>query len=154
MSTKFMSHQTLKYGILTLVGLGLALSQLQAAITINIGAEKLKDPGGYDMAVAGVVVLVADANRNGFGGAGDTSFVTGDDVMIAKWDIASGGGNNPGAFQGTTGSVPFSGDWDEGDPLAIYWFPTLTSADASPGAAVPYGMFRVIAESLTLSGTI
>ena len=94
------------------------------------------------MAVEGVLVLVTDANRDGFAGPSDTAFVQSDDVMIAKWDIAGGGGNAPGVFQGSTGSVSFSGDWGEGDPLAIFWFPTLSAADAAPGASVPYGTYR------------
>jgi hypothetical protein len=154
MIKQFLSQKMIKVACLALLGMGLTLSQLQGAVSINISAEKLKDPGGFAMAVEGVLVLAADANGDGFGGAGDTSFTVGDDVMIAKWDIASGGGNAPGAFLGSTGSVSYSGDWGEGDPLAIYWFPTLTSADASPGAAVPYGWYRVIAENLTLSGTL
>ena len=93
-----------------------------------------------DMA-AGVVILVADTNGDGFDGPSDTAFVTRDDYLIGKWDIAAHDANAPGTFRGTTGAVSFSGDWDEGDPLALYWFPTLNGASEAPGEAVPYGMF-------------
>ena len=131
-----------KIGILSLVGVCLLSVQIQASVSFTISAERLQDPGGIDMAKSGVLVLVADTNGNGFQGPSSTSFVTGDDHMIGKWDIAAGGGNAPGAFQGTTGAVSFSGDWGEGDPLAIYWFPTLDASSEAPGEAVPYGMYE------------
>ena len=93
------------------------------------------------MAESGVLVLVADTSGDGFQGASPTAFVTADDYLVGMWDIANGGGNTPGAFQGTTGAVSFSGDWGEGDPLAIYWFPTLSLPSDAPGEAVPYGMY-------------
>ena len=142
-----MSHKLTKVASITVLGLGLAVSQLSAAISINVSAEKLKDPGGYDMAVSGILVLVGSTTDANFSGPTDSSFVQDDDAVVAIWDIASGGGNTPGAFLGGTGSVSLGGDWDAGDPLAIYWFPTLTAAvdinNTVPLAAIPYGMFRV-----------
>lgn len=94
------------------------------------------------MATTGIIVLVGSTTNENFAGPTDAAFVQGDDAVVAIWDIASGGGNTPGAFSGSSGSVSLGGDWDAGDPLAIYWFPTLTIADSAPGAAVPYGMFQ------------
>ena len=130
-----------KYGFLSLLGVCLLSAQIQASVSFTISAERLQDPSGIDMAESGVLVLVADTSGDGFQGPSSTSFVSGDDHMIGMWDIAAGGGNTPGAFQGTTGAVSFSGDWGEGDPLAIYWFPTLSLPSEAPGEAVPYGMY-------------
>lgn len=138
-----MSQKISKVACLSILGIGLAVSQLQAAVNINISAEKLKDPGGFSMAVDGVLILVADAAADGFGGPSDTAPVQADDVLLAAWDISTGGGGTPGAFLGSTGSLSFSGDWGAGDPLAIMWFPTSTTAAETPGAAVPYGMYTV-----------
>ena len=130
-----------KIGFLSLLGICLLSAQIQASVSFTISAERLQDPAGMDMAESGVLVLVADTGGDGFQGAGSTAFVTADDFQVGMWDIATGGGNIPGAFQGTTGAVSFSGDWGEGDPLAIYWFPTLSLPIDSPGEAVPYGMY-------------
>ncbi len=142
-----MSQKLTKAASIAVLGLVIAVSQLPAAISINVSAEKLKDPGGYDMAVSGILVLVGSTTDAIFSGPTDSSFVQDDDAVVAIWDIANDGGNTPGAFLGGTGSVSLGGAWDAGDPLAIYWFPTLTAAnnidDTVPSAAIPYGMFRV-----------
>ena len=117
------------------------LNSMGSASVSHISAERLQDPSGIDMAESGVLVLVADTGGDGFQGASPTAIVTADDYLVGMWDIATGGGNTPGAFQGTTGAVSFSGDWGEGDPLAIYWFPTLSLPSEAPGEAVPYGMY-------------
>ena len=141
-----MSQKITKVACLAALGLGLAMGQLQAAISINVTAEKLKDSAGFDMAVSGVLVLVGSTTDANFSGPSETSFVQDDDAVVAIWEIAADGGNTPGAFSGGTGSVSLGGDWDAGDPLAIYWFPTLTAADpvssTVPVAAIPYGMFQ------------
>ena len=132
-----------KYGFLSLLGICLLSAQIQASVSFTVSAERLQDPAGMDMAESGVLVLVADTGGDGFQGASPTAFVTADDISVGMWDIATGGGNIPGAFQGTTGAVSFSDydNWGEGDPLAIYWFPTLSLPIDAPGEAVPYGMY-------------
>ena len=145
-----MSHKTLKLSLFSLLSVTILVSQLSAAITINITAEKLKDPGGFDMATTGVVALVADIGTAGFSHPSDTA-LEGDDFLVAAWDIA-GGGNAPGAFLGEVVNINFSGDWAAGDDLALYFFPTLALTDPpASAAAVPYGMFRV--EVADLDGT-
>jgi hypothetical protein len=146
MRNNFMSLNLVRFILPSIVGLGLAVSQLQAAVTISVAAEKLTDPGGQAMAVSGILVLVADADDNGFGGPSDTAFVQGDDVLLGVWDIASGGGNAPGAFLGET-NVTLSGNLGAGDKLAVMWFPTLAASNpienTSPGASVPFGMYTI-----------
>lgn len=103
------------------------------------------------MAVTGVLALVADTGTEGFSGPSGT-LLEGDDYLVGAWDIATGGGNAPGSFLGTTGSVTLSGDWAAGDPLAVYFFPTLVLTDPPVSAeAIPYGMFRI--ETGTLDQT-
>ncbi len=130
-----------KIGFYSFLGVCFFSAQIHASVSFTISAERLQDPSGIDMAESGVLVLVADTGGDGFQGASPTAIVTADDYLVGMWDIATGGGNTPGAFQGTTGAVSFSGDWGEGDPLAIYWFPTLSLPSEAPGEAVPYGMY-------------
>jgi len=138
-----MSHKTLKLSLFSLLSVTILVSQLSASITVNVTAEKLKDPGGFDMATSGVVALVADIGDAGFSGPTDTA-LEGSDFLVDAWDIASDGGNAPGAFLGSTGNINFSGDWAPGDDLALYFFPTLALTDPpASAAAVPFGMFRV-----------
>ena len=128
-----------------MLGFVFAINQSHAAVSVSISAEKLKDPGGFDMATSGILVLVADAAGDGFGGATDTSFVQADDVVLGIFDLTGGGA--AGAFSGST-NVTFEGDVGEGDALGILWFPTLVAdgsgiENTTPAAAVPYGMYTV-----------
>jgi hypothetical protein len=148
-----MNHKTLKLSLFSLLSVTTLVSQLTAGITINITAEKLKDPGGFDMATSGVVALVADIGAAGFSGPSATA-LEGDDFLVGAWSIGSGGGNSPGAFLGEIVNKSFSGDWGEGDDLALYFFPTLALTNPPvSAAAVPYGMFRVADVDVGLNNT-
>jgi len=131
-----LNHSSILAGSL----LGLA-SVASASVSINIDAEKLKDSSEVDIPVTGMVYLVVDANGDGFSGPSSTAFVQDDDQVVGSWEIASDGGNQSGAFIGTTGAYTMTDPVGAGDPLAFFWFPTLTAADAVPGEAVAYGMY-------------
>ena len=128
------------------------LLQLNAlAITINIDADALKDASGNPI-VNGVVVLVADVKdfsasggrvvRNGFSGPTPTSFA-GNDFLVYRWNMtpSSPEAFGPGAFQASI-TVKFTGAWQPGDPLRLYWFPLNSAADTGPGVGKPFGTFR------------
>jgi hypothetical protein len=112
-----------------------------AAVTFNFDANRLDDASGNPMLLNSLVVVVASPTDSIFGGPSGESFVTGDDVVLGKFTLDSGLG--AGYFQR---SVPinlndFAG-LSTGDPLQLYWYPTLTVAATQPGFNTAYGQFR------------
>ncbi|HTG45675.1 MAG TPA: hypothetical protein VK633_14225 [Verrucomicrobiae bacterium] len=141
-----------RLGVISAVVLPVSVS----AVTFNIDADRLKDANGNPMPLTGQVVFIAstDPSNNstgaglpsGFAGPVAGSYSSGDDFVIARWDLDSGFG--AGAFDRSL-SVVLTGGWTTGDPLALLWFPTLTSGDL-PTDGTPYGFFRDdVSDSLT-----
>jgi hypothetical protein len=85
------------------------------------------------------LVLIANTNTAPFGGPTATSFISGHDIEVARFDLSAGEG--VGDFNATTGSRNLVGNWKAGNPLAIYWFPTLTYSSPVPGAGTTYGFY-------------
>jgi hypothetical protein len=114
----------------------------RASITINIfaGAVRTAD-GSAPMPPGGQVFLVASTTDGVFDGPTAGAFVTGDDVILQRWDFDSGLGDGLflGALQFEPAGVPHL---TAGDPLRLYWFPTLTAGSTSPGDGTPYGFCR------------
>ncbi len=109
------------------------------AITINIFSDVLKTTDiNTPMPTSGIVLLTA-ATTGTFNGPSGTSFVTGDEVILGLWDLSAVGLD--GAFADTTGDLSFSGLWDEGDALRLYWYPTLTTGSSGPSVGTPYGYY-------------
>src|SRR5689334_7152964 len=102
------------------------------AATINVDAAAMKD-ANRNLMTSGVIVLVADVKdvastfgnfaRNGFSGPTASSF-SGNDFLVHRWNFDSSAPEyfGPGAFQAAI-TLDFSGQWQPGDPLRIYWFP-------------------------------
>lgn len=110
----------------------------QAAI-ITIDAELLKNALGGAMPTTGLVVLTAGPTGT-FGGPTALSFTSGDEVVLQRWDLAAFG--MAGILSDRTSDFAFSGSLGEGDPVRIYWYPTLNLASAEPGAGTSYGTYR------------
>jgi hypothetical protein len=121
------------------------------AATINIDADALKDASG-NLMTSGVIVLVADVKdvgttfgnfaRNGFSGPTATSF-SGNDYLVHRWNFNSSAPEyfGAGAFQAAL-ALDFSGQWQPGDPLRLYWFPQNIASDTVPGPGKPFGTYR------------
>jgi len=124
--------------ILIFAALALA-SWTSQALTITVDADLLKDANGVAMSTNGLVILVASTTDGTFNGPTSGAFATGDDIVIAKFNLLSSGA--PGVLIDVAPSLSFSGNWNPGDPLAIYWFPTLTTNSSAPTAGAPYGMY-------------
>ncbi|MDQ8197548.1 fibronectin type III domain-containing protein [Pelagicoccus enzymogenes] len=128
-----------KFGI----GLGaLALASVgHASISFNIAAGTLRDGSGVAIN-NGLVILVASTDGPGssFALPTPTQFVQGDDVIVAKWNFSEGGGLD-GEFLASKVIANYGSDgWDEGDPLALFWYPTLNKDSVAPGDA-KFGVF-------------
>lgn len=128
-----------KFGIC--VG-SLALASVgYGSISFNIAAGVLRDENGSAIN-EGLVVLVASTDGPGSTFALPTAsqFVQGDDVVVAKWNFSEGGGLD-GEFLAPLVIGDYSvGGWSEGDPLALFWYPTLNKDSIAPGTA-KFGVF-------------
>lgn len=93
------------------------------------------------MPLGGQVLLVASTTDGVFGGPTATSFVTGDDVSLFQGSLDSGFGE--GVFQRLVNfSLSSFPGLDPGDPMQLFWFPTLTASSTSPGEGTTYGFYR------------
>ncbi len=109
-----------------------------SAVTINIDAEVLKAADGSPMGQSGRVILTA-ATSGVFSGPSGTNFTTGDEMLLASWDLAAWA--TDGIFSGSTGALSFSGLWNQGDALRLYWYPTLDLSATGPSEGVSYGFY-------------
>lgn len=120
----------------------LACAPLPAsAVTITINAEVLKDETGTTALTSGLVVLTTATNLV-FTGPSANSFGSSGEEVVAMWEIDSiSGGFGAGTFSVflDIGLAAVPG-WDTGDPLRMYWYPSLTAAD-TPQNGDFYGMY-------------
>lgn len=128
------------YRWLLILGSCLACPWATATVTFNIDAADLRTAEGGLMPLTGQVLLVASPADAVFGRPIPEAFVSGDDVILFRGELNLG---VPGVFQM---SVNFAFDsfpgLGPGDPVQLYWFPTLTSAATSPGEGATFGVFR------------
>jgi hypothetical protein len=111
-----------------------------ATVTISIDANLLKAANGTPMPTIGLVILVASTGDSTFTGPTASSFVSGDDIIVGKWDLSAF--NTPGVLSDGIAGVPLANGWKEGNLLRLYWFPTLNINSTAPGANAPYGTYR------------
>src|SRR4051812_3285520 len=57
------------------------------ALSITIDADLLKDASGNPMSTNGLVLLVASTTDTNFAAPTPLSFVSGDDIIVGKWDL-------------------------------------------------------------------
>jgi len=135
---KIFHHRTIR--VLVLSGI-LAFTPIaaQSSITFQLGAATLQDSTGNPMPVNGLVLLVATTTDSVFQGPTPTSFVSADDVEVARFDLSSGSGSGD---MDDFATLNLFGSWAAGNRLAIYWFPTLTKSATAPGAGTAYGFYR------------
>lgn len=115
-----------------------ALSASLHAVTFNLDAESLKTADGSPMPTTGLVVLTAGISGVFFGPT-QTTFSGGDELVLKKWNLSAF--SMAGVISDTTGNLSFTAGWNEGDPLRLYWYPTLTIDSLQPGAGTMYGSY-------------
>jgi hypothetical protein len=111
-------------------------------VGFDIYANVLRDSVGNPLPVSGLVILVASTTDSTFSTPTTNGFVSGDDVVLGKWNLSA---NNPGEFSISTGVILTNGfpNWNVNDPVALYWFPTLTTNSTVPVTnGTPYGFFN------------
>ncbi|MDQ8185917.1 fibronectin type III domain-containing protein [Pelagicoccus sp. SDUM812002] len=110
------------------------------SISFNIAAGTLRDQSGTAID-SGLVILAIDTDRDGFSLPDATNFLTGDDMEVARWDFSEGGGLD-GEFLASKVIADYDEvNWEEGDPLALFWYPSLDKTATQPGAGAKFGVF-------------
>ena len=115
-------------------------------ISLLLSVDGVNDAGGADVSVAtGSWMLIADTTGDGFGPiqAGPLalgSTVGSNDLIIVRGDFTTF--STDGVISAAPSGLSFSGDWDEGDRLALVWFPDEGQAPASVEAGDAYGLYH------------
>jgi len=144
-------QKMVKHALVLLGALMLFESVANATVTINLSAGVLRDSAGNMMPLSGLVILVASTLDTQFGGPTATSFVSGDDIELARFDLSAPG--NPGDLTAAANNLALAGSWNVGDPLAMFWFPTLTTNALVPGGGISYGFYRDTNTTTALDGS-
>lgn len=130
-----------------LVGGALAYS-----VSFDLQADRLRSTTPTtDFPVNGLCMLVASTTNTTFGQVAPGASLTlgsfldkGDDQILGLFNLSASA--TPGVL-GATVSVTTGGTFanlDGGDRLALYWFPTLTTASTTiPNTATPYGLYQL-----------
>ena len=126
---------------LLVLGLSLAsLTPTEAAITINFYAGDMTISDGTAKIPDGsLAYLVASTTDSTFTAPSPAGFVSGDDVIIASTTVTGGLWQDALHLDFNLDS---SGNWDAGDRLQLYWFPSLTDLSTAPSAGLSYGAYR------------
>lgn len=117
--------------------------QARATVTLSITAADLLTSNQELAPVGSLVLLVASTTDVSFGPPRADYFVSGDDIVLRAWALQV-----PGQFSGLAANIPIFTDpnlLSPGDPLQLYWFPTLTLANYNSGfgpGEVEYGVYR------------
>ncbi len=114
-----------------------SISYQHAAVTINILAGQLSDQNSNPVPLGSLLVLVASTLDQSFSPIQPNAFASGDDIVIAQFATNS----TPGTVSYAINNYNLSGNLNAGDPLALYWYPTLDINAVAPGFGTPYGMF-------------
>ena len=120
-----------------------------ATVSLEIDAGILRNATGTStVPVGGLLQLVATPSGSAanFVQPTATSFVGGDNVVVASFamNYFFGTGETDNVVTLTLQNIAISTatTFDQGDPLLLRWYPTLTISSTAPGIGATYGQFR------------
>jgi hypothetical protein len=152
--TRFFNYLSLKLNqkfFTVAAALSAIVAPAHATITLSFQAQELLQGGvGTNPAPGGsLVLLVADTTGGGFGNLSQGAITVGsiishtsNDLIVGQFSLTPASPftqNEP--VLNASGPFTLSGGWAAGDPLAIYWIPSLTSANTTVGGGVAYGEY-------------
>lgn len=121
----------------------------EAAITMQIQGDLLQDQAGNPLSLQALFVIIADTNGDGFTQPIQEGSVTiggstrpgGDDKIVFRGNMSTYGVE--GVLFATASNIDINSiaGWTEGDPLALMWFPSLTSASTTTITGQRYGFY-------------
>ena len=107
----------------------------------------LRDSSGSTAPTSSLFLLVSSTSNAAFQDivAGSStaigSLLNGDDRVLFKGDLSSYGNGVMTVNPTLDLSNPLLTGWTSGDPLALLWFPTLTTASGTIAAGTAYGLY-------------
>jgi hypothetical protein len=110
---------------------------VQADVTLAITAGEIRYDAESPMPASGQIVVAASTGSF-FSGPTPESFVSGNDVLLYRANIGTGDGIFGDIISFNLSALGVQ----TGNPVQLYWFPTLTSADTAPGFSTPFGAYH------------
>lgn len=138
--------------ILALAATTASSSVLWGAITINFAGVAFLNSSGNPLPDGALIQIIASTQDATFNAPTATAFVSGDDVIIASFtvdSVSSGVAGGVVAQLNIADYTTYSASFSVNDPLAVRWFPSLTTSSTVPGST-SYGHFS---SSSVLSGS-
>ena len=129
----------------------LSVSASRATISFLIDGDQLRDSAGNAIGQSSLFVLVSSTTDLTFGAITEDSstavgsLLNGDDKILFRGDLATFGTGSNGVVSAATGGLTLDSGllsgWTSGDPLALLWFPTLTTASGTIASGTTYGLY-------------
>jgi len=141
-----------KTQVIALAACCLFSQNTQATVTFNLQGDLLQTATlGTAAPTSGLVMLVANTTNTTNGPFGSTAIQNGaslavganvipGDVILKEWTVG-GASATPGAFYDTTSALTLGSGWATGNPLALLWFPTLTTGASTAVTGTAYGAY-------------
>lgn len=124
-------------------------SVAKSAIVVEIDAGILRDATGTStVPVGGLLQLIATPSGNAANFVAPTSgsFVGGDNIVVATFAMnyvfQPGETDNKVTLTLQNTGPSSATTFDQGDPLLLRWYPSLTTASTVPGLGTTYGQYR------------
>ena len=127
----------------------LAASPSKATISFLIDGDLLRDSSGTAIGQTSLFLLVSSTTDSIFSSITPDSstaigsLLNGDDKILFRGNLANYGVN--GVLSESTGSLTLNTGaltgWTSGDPLALLWFPTLTTGSGTIASGTTYGLY-------------
>lgn len=132
----------MKKPLLLALVLALAASaHAQTIVTFNFFLGVLSDSGGTAVSDGSVVQFIVSPDST-FGAPTSSSFVSGNDVILATRAVDSSTGGAPGVVYVAISNIDLAAAGITGGSfIAVRWFPTLGIAAVQPGNSTPYGQW-------------
>lgn len=132
-----------------------------ATVTLSLQTGVMRQSDSSPVPLDSVGVLVADTLDNGFSNGGSlvgSSLSVGqalgqsDNLILDIFHAADIGSGVIGFHD--TFTYTYSGNFAPGDPLALYWFPSITATGTVIGSGLSYGFYRNSANDLNSGSDI
>lgn len=97
-------------------------------------------------------LVIAVTTTSSFSGPISGSFISGDETLLGSWSTSSSVLGEPGGFEVALPGLELTTGITTGSPIAILWFPTLTSLASTPVVGTQYGSYTDLSWTVPSDG--